>query len=74
MSRRLAKLWLATTDGLPWEEFGWVGRVGKGCGWGGAYVGDGASYRESQCCLLNTVVKKALKQPNKAGWEEGYPS
>ena len=36
--------------------------------------GDEASYRERQCCLLNTVVKKAMKQPNIAGWEEGYPS
>ena len=36
-------------------------------GGGGAYVGDGASYRERQCCLLNTAVKKAIKQPNIAG-------
>ena len=38
-----------------------------------SYVGDRASFRERQC-LLNTVVKKAMKQHNIAGWEEGYPS
>ena len=40
---------------------------------GGAYVGDGASYRERQCCLLKTmIVKLARKQAYIAGYEEGY--